>query len=579
MGNTKLVRLLPGQELDGIIEDFIEIYGSKPFETLLILPNPAIRDRIKGQLVGRGIPVFGASVCTLDEFTEYCFDTLNRTDSRLDNYSSELVLLRVLEDNKQQLGLFNGAWTTAQAMVPEIKAFLETIQDYIVDYPKCLESLQARRSDQLDSINHLYKGYLASNRLVDHGRMIEWVISAIASGFFRFDHIIIYGLYEPKPLEKELIHAVSNASNKIDYYIPYVRGCKAFSDDGSWLNAQAVDEISMAENEVAVTSLSPQGSRRHSEKIVKGVFRDPLEEIRAVAREIRSLISSGVEPGEISIILPLRSKSGPLVKEVLEDHGIPFNLYLTTPISESPLIMSVFRLLEMVDSDYDRDAVVDLLGSPYLTCRFYMNDEELTLNARDVSEVSLNAGIIGGKGSWFSSLRSLAIQIREEMDDAEDEKNTECLKQSLQRIELVEVGLRKLFDLLSSIKGDLTVRQRTDALRKILCSLELLNNLEKDDDEIYEKEVHALNTLLSTLDAMEMGEFIAPSGQIELSDFIARLRLLASTEGFHESDDNRDAVQVSGLRASYLMRYDYVFIIGMIDGDIPYLEAGNAFIR
>jgi ATP-dependent helicase/DNAse subunit B len=88
-----------------------------------------------------------------------------------------------------------------------------------------------------------------------------------------------------------------------------------------------------------------------------------------------------------------------------------------------------------------------------------------------------------------------------------------------------------------------------------------------------------LSKFLSTLEAMEMGEALAPSGPMELSEFLARLRLLTSSEGFHEADDNRNAVQVSGLRDSYLVRYDYVFIIGMVDGDIPYLAATNAFIR
>jgi ATP-dependent helicase/DNAse subunit B len=78
---------------------------------------------------------------------------------------------------------------------------------------------------------------------------------------------------------------------------------------------------------------------------------------------------------------------------------------------------------------------------------------------------------------------------------------------------------------------------------------------------------------------MEKGELMVPSGKLRIGEFLAKLRMLASAEGFDESMENRNAVQVSGLRASYLMRYEYVFIVGLIDGDIPFLAAGNAFVR
>ena len=39
-----------------------------------------------------------------------------------------------------------------------------------------------------------------------------------------------------------------------------------------------------------------------------------------------------------------------------------------------------------------------------------------------------------------------------------------------------------------------------------------------------------------------------------------------------------DAVLVTGLRAATLTRHEHVFIIGMVEGDLPFLGAGNPFI-
>ncbi len=397
MGQKILIRSPPGQGLDGIVNEFFEKYQQNPFETILILPSPAIRDDIKRHLVDSGTPIFGASICTLEELTKYFIDSLNSLDSRLDNYTNELILLKVLEDNKRQLKLYDGSWGTAQAIVPDIRAFLETINDFLVDYPHSLGDLQSRRSEQLTITLDLYDEFLSSNHLVDRSRMFDWVTDAIKQGAVTIDYAIFYGFHEPKPIEKELIQAIAGIATDVQYYIPYVRGCKAFSDDGSWLNFQNLEEVkSIGENE-AITSLFSPSPRMSMDKIVTGVFRDPLDEMRAVAREIRSLISSGVEPGKLSIMLPLRSKAAPLVREVLDDHGIPYNLHLKTSLSESPVVMSLLSILEAVDSDYDRDAMIRLISSPYFTFRFSDNGEEHVLHARDVSEVSLLAGILGSK--------------------------------------------------------------------------------------------------------------------------------------------------------------------------------------
>jgi hypothetical protein len=233
--------------------------------------------------------------------------------------------------------------------------------------------------------------------------MFNWVTDTIKQGAVRIDHIIFYGFHEPKPLEKAFIQAIAGIASEVHYYVPYVRGCKAFFDEVR-LAFQHVEELKCSEEDVAIVSLFSPSSRKRIEKLARGVFRDPLDEMRAVAREIRSLISSGVEPGHIAIMLPIRSKAAPLVGEVLDDYGIPYNLHLKTSLSESPVVMSILSILEAVDSEYDRDAVIRMISSPYFTFRFSNNGHEHALQARDVGEVSLLAGILGGKDTWSSSL-------------------------------------------------------------------------------------------------------------------------------------------------------------------------------
>jgi ATP-dependent helicase/nuclease subunit B len=577
VAGLKLIRSTITSNLEVIVEDFSRSYQKAPFSSFLVLPDVAIRDEVKRTLADQGVPVFGASICTLNEMAEYFFNALNRTEVTADPYTLELILCNLLEENQEQLTLFRGAWSTIHAIVPELRAFLEALTDFQVDYPKCLGELQSKRSEQLDLIRDLYFDTLSSNHLVDRGRMLEWVAREInRSDKVRIDRVIFYGLYEPKPVEKLLIKAIIEKARDAEYHIPYLEGNKAFADDGSWLGVDERNILNEHTPSNPVVTLFSSGARTRIENIAKGVFRDPLTEIRSVAREIRRLINSGTEPSEIIVILPVRSKAAPLVQEVFEDCGIPFNLHVETLLSESPVVVSIFSILDVVNSDYDRDLVIRLVSSPFF--KFKVGGDDYTLTGSEVDELSIEAGIIGGKKTWYSSLDALAKQAMDELVDA-DEGAQRYIAWKVGRIERVRDALKQLFDELSILEGDLTVEERTKALRRLLQCFDLIHNLEREDVSIYQREVSALDAFLSALNAMEMGEAIAPSGKMNLSEFTARLRMLASVEGFYECSDNRNAVQVSGLRASYLNRYDYVFIVGMVDGDIPFLSAGNAFVK
>ena len=580
MAKIRLVRSVPGNGFDEAIDCFVTSYLEAPFNIFLVLPDAAVRDEVKRSIADRGIPVFGASVCTLNELAEYFFKSLNHSELPIDQNLIELILYKLLEDDQARLTLFNGAWGTVQAMVPEIRAFLETLQDFQVDYPRCLGDLRSERSEQLGWIRDLYLEFLTSNHLVDRGLMLKWITKAIIENDqIRIDRIFFYGLHEPKPIEKDLIQAIISKAGAAEYYLPFIAKSKAFADEGSWLSAIKVEDRCLSEAESALASFYWPSSKKKLDTIAKGVFRDPLDEMRAVAREIRALIRSGAELSSIAVILPLRSKSAPLVREVFNDCGLPFDLHLETPLAESPLVTSIFSILEVVHSDYDRDYVVRMICSPFFSYGFDHGGKSTILSGHEVDEVSLEAAITGGREAWTSALSSLATQTRDEMLEVEENGSSKHLKIKLEKIERVGSGLRQLFGELAMLEGDLTVPQRTAALRKMLLRLELLDNLEKEDALLYEREVRALNSFLAALEAMEVGEALAPSGSMGTAEFLAKLRLLASAEGFHEAPENRNAVQVTGLRASYLLRFDHVFIVGMIDGDIPFLAASNSFVR
>ncbi len=578
MAEVRLISSIPGDGLEHVIERWIGQYLQRPFETFIVLPNAAIRDEIKQSLVGRGVPMFGACVCTLDELARYLFDVLEQDEMVADRYVPELILYRILEENKERLSILQGAWGTVRALVPELMALIDALKDFQVDYPRCLGALQSERTEQLALIKDQYEGALVTNHLADRGRMLERVISKLPrNGELRIGKIVFYGLYEPKPIERALIRTIIDKAEEAEYHLPYVEGNKAFTDNGSWLLSEKVslDKANVAEHPLLLFSV---GQRKHASSIMKGIFRDQLDEARSVARQIRSLISSGVEPNRIAVLMPIRSTSSPIVSEVLDDHGISYSLHFESSLASSPLVMSIFSILDVVLSNYDREAVRRMAGSPYLMMTHDHGSFPSSVSGREVEGSSITANTGAGETIWSYALRSPRSQVRGGIDHPE-EMTSSSLIRGAEETAIAEVDISRSISVLSVLEGDLTVQERADALRGLIQDLRIMDNLEVEDEDVHEREVRALNSFLRLLDAMEMAEAMVPSGRISLGEFVDRLRMLTSVDGHREAPKNRNAVQVSGLRASYLMCFDHVFIIGMVDGDMPFLSAGNVFLR
>ena len=67
-------------------------------------------------------------------------------------------------------------------------------------------------------------------------------------------------------------------------------------------------------------------------------------------------------------------------------------------------------------------------------------------------------------------------------------------------------------------------------------------------------------------------------GKETLVSFVARVKVMCSNSKHYVEPTYDNAVLVTGLRAATLTRHEHVFIVGMVEGDLPFLGAGNPFI-
>ncbi len=570
MGKLTLIRCEPQGIMDDVEEQLHQTLSLDPFGGMMVLPSSTARRQSVDRMLKRGIVLLGDPICTLDELAKNIFEDCCVSETSIGVEEAELVLKSVMDENRSSLKEFEPLWAGIGPTVSELRALFDTWRQFKVSPSVIASPGKDTVNDQILSIFEKYLERTSGSKLYDSVGVMECAIRWLKENRVSVKKVWMIGLNELSPLEKELVNAVRTAAIETVFVIRNDGG-KTFREDLSWLGAdeKAVKDCPKAEELARF---------RNGAELKARVFADPLAEARAVAGEIRRLISSGTSPSEICVMLPMREKSAPLFREMLDESGIWCNLDVPIPLNQSPIVHVMLDLLEAVNEDMPRERVVRLLSSPYIRFR-YGNESKERLSGGMVSSYGEQAGVIGGVAQWKEKMDLLRKSLEEEASSPEvPPERARQISDKAMRVATVNDGLTELFVLLGTIKGTITVDERISRLKQVLKRLEADRHLAHEDERIYNKEARSLAAFFGVLDTMISSESFNPVGKEGLGSFIARVKVLCSNSKHYVEPMYDDAVQVTGLRAAMLTRYDHVFIVGMIEGDLPFLGVGNPFI-
>jgi ATP-dependent helicase/DNAse subunit B len=90
-----------------------------------------------------------------------------------------------------------------------------------------------------------------------------------------------------------------------------------------------------------------------------------LGEARLVAREIKTLLLSGVTAEEILVIVRDVPPSADLLREVFAEYGIPLDIEGTEPVARNPAVATLLRAFRLPEEDWPFAGVTALLRSVY----------------------------------------------------------------------------------------------------------------------------------------------------------------------------------------------------------------------
>lgn len=548
----------PHLSIDKVLDEITDLLSKDLFGCLIVLPSSLMVRRVNIELLKRTGSLLGRPAANIRELVEHIFEDTRSNITHLDDPLCDVLIGDIIRNNVGPDHPLGGVRKNIEHWVPEIRDLFHTLERYRLDHPACIKGEMSAKQALMGD---LYRHYLDALRRLsscDEVGMFEEAVKAIKDGRYRVpSRLYLFGLPEMNPVEWALVNALCEKAEEVHMYQWEHLGSSAFLDASSNLNGLIGVEEHVKQVEGG-NALEPGLQLNPSLEIKLGKFKDDVEELRSVATRIRELLDDGVEASSIAVLVPDRAKMIDRVEQVFDDMGVPFDLNNAWPLMSSPLARTLMHLGDVVNDGYAREDVVRLVTSPYVKLVDRNGDR---VSPSLIRRVAKRSELVGGKGDWFDCL-----------------ERTYANEGSVSSHDSARAALDRLFAALDPLEGEMTPTERTKILRLAIKCIGAADGLSKDI-RTFDREMAAFRSFMRVLDDVDLGDRLFPAGPEDLTSYQKRLTLACDAAVFEPHGAGIDGVIVAGLRTAYLTGFDHVFLIDIVDGDMPYLRRDRPLIH
>lgn len=446
---------------------------------------------------------------------------------------------------------------------------------------KNLVSLEKRKAEDISGIYNLYQRKLDQLGLKEIGDVYSDLITLTPIEFnerFRelypsVDLIIINGFDEFTAPEIEIIDSTSFVSNcrlflTFDYYdynpliFSHLDKCysrltkKGFKEVEELSQAGFNDFILTIRKDLFLKKRGKQTSFK--EKLITITAKNRETEVALITKEIKNLITEEkVEPHKICVAFNLIQKYSPIIRDLFPLYGVPYNLTDRFALSNSPPVVALINFLEIQENDYYYKSIFRALSNSFLGVG--------NIDLSSLLKASADLKVLSGYERWINTLQDVLYNKRE------DEDSDERFQLSKETYNKALVSIKELYSHLKFFQGKLTVKGFRNRFMDLIFKLGVSVNVLNDNSELVEKNVKALDTFIETvieiLDLLE--DEYSKETKFSLKFFLNQIRTAVASARYNIKEKPGYGIQVTTLNEIRGLEFDYLFICGLCDGDLP----------
>ncbi|MEW6507806.1 MAG: PD-(D/E)XK nuclease family protein [Bacteroidota bacterium] len=282
------------------------------------------------------------------------------------------------------------------------------------------------------------------------------------------------------------------------------------------------------------------------------------DEVEKISKVIKNLIiSEKVEPHKICVVFNLIQNYSSIVRDIFVKNGLPFNQTDRISLENSSPVIAVINFLEISENDFYYKNIFRALTSGYIDIG--------EVDFSNLLKVSAQLKIVSGKKNWISILNESILNIDYNSDLDEDEKFKKLLsyKSALNAI-------TKLETILKPFESKLTIPDFQKTLFAFISRTNIITKLLTVPVNA-EENTRSFATFIDTLNEIFdlLSEEHGSNKKFQLHFFMDQIRTACRWARFNVKEKSNYGVQVTTLEEIRGLKFDYLFIGGLCDGDLP----------
>jgi len=386
--------------------------------------------------------------------------------------------------------------------------------------------------------------------------------------------VVINGFDEFTSPETEIINFTAEAAQielfiVLDYYkynpavFSHLNACHdRFTERGF----KEIEDISFTEQKKFISyvreklSIKDPGKKDIFQKeiLIQITAQNREDEIELIAKEIKELIlEENVEPGKICVVFNLIGKYSPVIRDRFTVYGIPFNLTDRFSLNTSAPVKAIIHFLEIIETDFYNKNIFRAFSSHFI------NVERIDI--ANLLKASVELNVISGYENWKNRIADVKKKFLNGEDDPEMSKKV------LFELIQAEKDIDKIHSMLKPFSTKQSPGEFYKNIRSLLNKINTAERILNADDEIIENDIKALTTFIEGLNELTiiLEREYGRESIFYLQFYLSQLKTLAAFTRFNVKEKPGYGVQVTTLNEIRGLKFDYLFIAGLSDGDIP----------
>lgn len=296
----------------------------------------------------------------------------------------------------------------------------------------------------------------------------------------------------------------------------------------------------------------------YSEKIFKIVAHDRENEVELISREIKKIIvEENVKPNKICVAFNLIQNYSSIVRDIFTKNGLPINLTDRMPLDISNPVKAVINFLEIAENEYYFQNIFRALSSEYL--------QTDGINSFNLFRVSSELKLVSGKENWINTISESINNLKLNSDEDIEEKN-----KKINSYQKALSDFRFIVELLKPFENKMTINEFKENLFNFIYKSRLpfkLLNITFNQEENIRGFTKFIETITEVLDLLE--EEKGKEALFSLHYFIEQLRTACMWARFNVKEKSNYGILITNLEEIRGLNFDYLFIGGLCDGDLP----------